>query len=202
VARDRHQSNRPNNVGHLRPLISAVASAIPVVILCIVSFDAAASGSLPVSPRYLQATSAYNGLQVKPSTITYTGDGTGLLAGAVARNQRPGIHWTRWTAAVALGTGFNQLNDCNPYCARGKFRGYPVKIELWHPQVVVDTLVFTRMTIFYTKSRPRGEPRHYTFTDTYTGSGYGWGPPDEQGYCVHTYGMRPAAGCKNIHTLP
>jgi len=172
------------------------------VILGIASSGAAASGSLPVSPTYLQATDEYNGLQVEPATITYTGDGTGFLGGPVARNQQSGIHWTKWTTAVALGTGFNQLNDCIPYCARGKFHGYRVRIELWHPQVLVGTLVFTRMTIFYRHSRPRGEPRHYTFTDTYIGSGYGWGPPDEQGYCVHTYGVRPAAGCKNIHSLP
>jgi hypothetical protein len=61
------------------------------------------------------------------------------------------------------------------------------------------------MTIFYERNRLRGEPSHYTFTDTYRGGtlgGYGWGPPDEQDYCVNTYGQPPAAGCKNIHTLP
>ncbi len=74
------------------------------------------------------------------------------------------------------------MNNCNPSCAGGTFRGYPVKIELWRPRALAGTLVFTRMTIFYKKSPPRGESRQYTFTDTYisrTGGGYGWGPPDK-----------------------
>ncbi len=165
-----------------------------------------ASGTLPVSPTYLNATDAYNGLQIEPARITYTGDGTGFLGGARARNQRAGIHWSSWTAAVARGTGFNQLDDCEPDCARGKFHGYAVRIELWRSETLAGTLVFTRMTIFYERRRPRGEPRHYTFTDMHVGAtsggGYSWGPPDALGYCVHTYGQPPAPGCKNIHSLP
>ncbi len=121
------------------------------------------------------------------------------------RNRQSGIHWTKWTTGLALGTGFNQLNNCEPDCAGGTFSGYPVKIELWRPRTLHGTLVFARMTIFYERNRPRGEPSHYTFTDTYTGGtlgGYSWGPPDEQGYCVNTYGQPPAASCKNSHSLP
>ncbi len=167
--------------------------------------DASAAGTLPVSPTFLNASAADNGLQVKPVRITYTGDGTGFLGGASARKQNSDIQWTRWTTRVALGTGFNQLNNCNPSCAGGTYRGYRVKIELWRPRTLAGTLVFTRMTIFYKKRPPRGEPRHYTFTDTHTGGtlgGYGWGPPTAQSYCTHTYGLKPFATCKNIHSLP
>ncbi|HWX43894.1 MAG TPA: hypothetical protein VNY52_01060 [Solirubrobacteraceae bacterium] len=148
----------------------------------------------------MSATGEY--LQVRPATITYTGDGTGFLGGANVRNRRAGIDWTKWTSATALGTGFNQLDNCNPDCARGMFHGYAVKIELWRPRTLAGTLVFTRMTIFYTRSRPRAEPPHYTFTDTYEHGGFGWGPPSEQSYCTHPYGLPAAAGCKNIHSLP
>jgi hypothetical protein len=122
--------------------------------------DGSASTTLPVSPTYLDATAAYKGLEVKPTTITYTGDGTGFLGGAHARNQNSGVHWTKWTTHVVLGTAFNQLNNCNPSCAVGTFRGYRVKLELWRPRTLGGTLVFTRLTIFYKTSRPRGEPRH------------------------------------------
>jgi hypothetical protein len=61
-----------------------------------------------------------------------------------------------------------------------------LKIELWRPRTLAGTLVFTRMTIFYTKGRPQGKPRHYTFTDSYTRGGYGWGPPTAQTYCINT----------------
>ncbi len=171
----------------------------------IVGSNASASGSLPVSPTFLRATTAYDGLQIKPATITYTGDGTGLLGGSNVRDQKSGIDWTKWTSDLALGSGFNQLNNCTPSCGGGTFHGYPVKIEMWRPRTLGGTLVFTRMTIFYKRRRPPRAQSHYTFTDTYisgTGGGYSWGPPSEEGYCTHTYGQPPEATCKNIHTLP
>jgi hypothetical protein len=170
-----------------------------------VAADAPASRTLPVSPTFLRATTAYDGLQVKPATITYTGDGTGFLGGPNVRNRNAGIDWTKWTTGVALGSGYNQLNNCTPSCAGGTFTGYSVKIEMWRPRTLHGTLVFTRMTIFYKHSHPPGGQSHYTFTDTYTGGtlgGYGWGPPSEEGYCIKTYGQPPEPSCKNIHTLP
>lgn len=183
--------------------IAALVSGIGLV--AAIAAGASAAASLPVSPTYLSATAAYNGLQVEPARITFTGDGSGFLSGAHARDQSSGIRWTKWTRRLALGTGFEQLNDCSPSCAGGTFHGFPVRIELWRPQTVGGTLVFTRMTIFYTKAPPRGEPRHYTFTDIYRQGGrpgYSWAPPDDQGYCVNTGGLKPAAGCTNIHSLP
>ena len=185
--------------------IAARALLIVVVGIGVAAVGASALVALPVVPTFLNAGAASNGLQVEPATITYTGDGTGILGGANVRNQKSGIHWTKWTTHGALGSGFNQLNNCNPSCAGGTFRGYRVQIELWRPRTLAGALVFTRMTIFYITSHPNGEPRHYTFTDTHiggTGGGFSWGPPTEQGYCTHTYGLKPAVGCKNIHSLP
>lgn len=167
--------------------------------------DASASGGLPVSPTFLRATAAADGLQVEPASITYTGDGTGLLGGRNVRDRSSGIDWTKWTPSLALGSGYNQLNDCTPSCAGGRFSGYAVRIEMWRPRTLSGTLVFTRMTIFYKKNHPRGDRKHYTFTDTYIGGiggGYGWGPPTEESYCVNTYSQPPEPSCKNIHTLP
>jgi hypothetical protein len=167
--------------------------------------DARGSDTLTVSPVFIRATAAFDGLQVKPVRITYTGDGSGFLGGENARDLHSGIDWTKWTAELALGTGVNQLDDCEPDCAGGTFHGHRVRIELWRPRTLSGTLVFTRMTIFYEGTRPAGESSHYTFTDVYiagTGGGYGWGPPSEEGYCKNTYGEPPAAGCGNIHTLP
>jgi hypothetical protein len=168
----------------------------------VIAVGASASGTLPLSPTVVPASAVNNGLQVRPATITYTGDGTGYLGGA---NRNSSIHWTKWTTHIAVGTGFNQLNNCIPSCAGGKFHGYRVKIELWRPRTVGGRFVFTRLTIFYKLSRPAGEPRHYTFTDIHVrgaGGGYSWGPPAEQDYCVNTFGLKPAPGCKNIHSLP
>jgi hypothetical protein len=163
---------------------------------------AQASKTLPVSPTFLRATGVDEGLQVKPFTIVYTGDGTGLLSGRNVRDRTSGISWTKWTASEALGSAYDQLNNCTPDCGDGKFTGYRVSIELWRPQRLHGTLVFTRMTIFYVRSRPPHHPKHYTFTDTFVGGGYSWGPPGEEGYCVKTFGQPPEPSCKNIHALP
>jgi hypothetical protein len=103
-----------------------------------------------------------------------------------------------------LAPGSISLLICNATCGHRVFRAYSVRIELWRPRTLASTRVFTRMTIFYKRHRPRGEPHHYTFTDTYRarGGGYSWGPPTELGYCVHTHGLRPWPTCKNIHSLP
>jgi hypothetical protein len=197
--RNRHLSHvrlRREYVAALATLLALIACAAGV---------ASASSPLPLSPVYLNATAAYNGLQVRPSRIYYTGDGTGFLGGRKARDQHSRLRWSAWTRRLARGTGFDQLDDCNPFCARGHFHGFPIRIELWRPRTLAGTLVFTRMTIWYTARRPQGAPPHYTYTDTLTARGsrgYSWWPPSEQGYCVNTQGLKPEPQCKNIHALP
>jgi hypothetical protein len=178
-------------------------SSVLVMLLSTCGASASVAAPLPTSPVYLDATEAYNGLQVEPATITYTGDGTGLLGGYRVRGPNARIKWTSWTGKRARGSGFNQLNDCVPFCAHGHFHRYPVRIEMWRPAQVAGLLVFSRMTIFYLGARPRGESSHYTFTDSYrAGGGFGWGPPDREGYCRNTHGLKPAPGCSNINSLP
>lgn len=189
---------------HLYRLVLVTCVSAPAGLLT----ASAAEAHLPLSPVYLGASYAYNGLsyrglQVEPNTITYTGDGTGLLGGSSARDERSGIHWTRWGKSRAFGTGFNQLNDCNPFCAAGHFHGYPVRIEMWQPRTLGGILVFTRLTIFYVRRRPPEASAYYTFTDSYKhGYGYGWGPPDLKDYCSGSYGVPPAPGCSNTRSLP
>jgi hypothetical protein len=170
----------------------------------------AASASLPLSPVFLDATLAHEGLQVEPARITYTGDGTGFLGGADVGDESSSIEWTQWTTGAALGTGFDQLDNCDPDCADGTYTGYRVRIDMWRPRVLAGTLVFTRMTIFFLRHTPRGAPHHYTFTDTHTAGRYGsfgWGPPGADTYCTYhgkkPYpGWKPFPGCQNIHSLP
>jgi hypothetical protein len=199
-----------------RCVLRARAATGPVVLVAllgcfgVLAASAAASTSLPLSPVFLDATRAHEGLQVEPATITYTGDGTGFLGGADVRDKSSGIEWTQWTARAALGTGFDQLNNCDPDCAGGTYTGYQVRIEMWRPRVLARTLVFTRMTIFFLRHTPRHAPHHYTFTDTHTAGrygGYGWGPPGAGVYCTYRGkkpypGWKPEPGCQNIHSLP
>lgn len=183
-------------------LIVAVAALGAVATLGALASEASAASALPRAPADLGATARNHGLQVRPAAILYTEDGTGFLGDARPRG-KAGIDWTRWTARVALGTAFNQIDNCRPSCATGPYHGYRVRIEAWRSRKLHGALVFTRLTIFYAGSRPPGEPRHYTFTDTYVRpGGFGWGPPGAS-YCTRRKrGSSAAVGCNNIHSLP
>jgi hypothetical protein len=155
---DRTPTKTSSDASSYRAPLILVLTSLVFAVTAALAGDALASATLPVSPVFLNASSAYNGLQVEPRSITYTGDGTGLLGGANPRDHGPGIDWMSWTADIALGTGFNQLDNCSPSCAEGKFSGYPVKIELWRARTLAGTLVFTRMTIFYRTGARGGLP--------------------------------------------
>jgi hypothetical protein len=66
-----------------------------------------------------------NAYDYRPARITVAcGDGNA----EVVR-----LHWSEWTAARAVGFGTWRQNDCEPYCAAGKFHDYPVRLALTEP---------------------------------------------------------------------
>jgi hypothetical protein len=90
---------------------------------------------------------------VRPKQIVYTGDGSGFLAGPgkTGRHPKPGkLKWSSWTAGAALGSGDDWLNNCEPFCAAGRFSQHAVNIKLYRPRTMLRLLVFTRMTLHYT----------------------------------------------------
>jgi len=67
------------------------------------------------------------------------------------------LHWVSWGSDAAFATGVEQINNCTPNCAAGKFINYPVLVDLWrseplpgHPGV----RYFSRVTRVYTANRP------------------------------------------------
>jgi hypothetical protein len=68
------------------------------------------------------------------------------------------IHWDKWRSNRAKGTGFLQVNDCNPNCAQGTFSAYPVKIELRRPKQTNcggdEVNMFRRAHLRYTGAKP------------------------------------------------
>jgi hypothetical protein len=91
---------------------------------------------------------------VRPKQIVYTGDGSGFLAGPgrAGRHPKPSkLTWSSWTAGAALGSGDDWLNNCEPFCAAGKFSQNAVNIKLYRPRTMLRLLVFTRMTLHYTR---------------------------------------------------
>ncbi len=123
-------------------------------LLCVGSAaSAAARTKLPV---YLGPPSAAY-MQVRPFTIVWTGDGSGLFAGrGTARRARHfgRLHWTAWSAGHARGWGANWLDNCSPDCARGTFTPYNVNLNAFRARRLLGYDVFTRMTVTYTGRRP------------------------------------------------
>jgi hypothetical protein len=67
------------------------------------------------------------------------------------------LHWVSWSSGAAFATGIEQINNCTPDCAAGKFINYPVLVDLWRPEALPGhpgTSYFTRATRVYTANRP------------------------------------------------
>ncbi len=96
------------------------------------------------------------GFKVRPSTIYYTGDGSGVIgelpSGYPAAGTRPGsLDWTVWTRSRASATGTVWLKSCDPDCAASSFYRYALTLTAGR----VRDGHFTRMTLRY---RYRGHP--------------------------------------------
>jgi hypothetical protein len=93
---------------------------------------------------------------VKPSQFIITcADGNDYLAK---------LKWSHW-GATASGKGTEWINTCNPNCAAGKFRKFGASVKLWRPKARPHHRgqeYFTRMTLTYTHSVPKGFHRHRT----------------------------------------
>lgn len=88
----------------------------------------------------------------EPGKIVYSGDGSALLAGSGTIRSR--LHWTKWNRSGARATGSDWHDNCIPDCARGAYSAYPVKLRAYRPRWIEGYLVFTRVTVTYTGSRP------------------------------------------------
>jgi hypothetical protein len=67
------------------------------------------------------------------------------------------LHWVSWGSGAAFATGIEQINNCKPNCAAGKFINYPVLVNLWRPEPLrghPGTFYFSRVTRVYTANRP------------------------------------------------
>jgi len=89
--------------------------------------------------------------EVRPTDfILACGDGNSRLIS---------LHWTQWLPNSARAEGINVVNDCQPYCAAGRFHPYTVivrldKVQPWKKQPQLQH--YTRITLFYTDKRPAG----------------------------------------------
>jgi hypothetical protein len=67
------------------------------------------------------------------------------------------LHWVSWGSGAAFATGVEQINNCTPNCAAGRFINYPVLVDLWRPEPLSGhpgVRYFSRVTRVYTANRP------------------------------------------------
>lgn len=88
------------------------------------------------------------GLVMPPDFLLACGDGNDRLGG---------LYWSHWGSDYAVGTGYEEANDCDPYCAAGHFHSFPVKIRLSDPKPWTgdpNLRHFTKLTITYVDTEP------------------------------------------------
>ena len=120
---------------------------------------AAASGAAPTLPKVEDESGTYCCVRavvaVDPGEIVFSNDGHALFAGARSASSTRGYHpltWKTWTGVKATGTGY--------LWAGGLDSG--VRLSLWRPEHVHGYLLFTRITVTYTSSKPPKAPPTFT----------------------------------------
>jgi hypothetical protein len=137
--------------------VASRAGAVALATAGFVAVAAAVALAKVQLPAYDGPIVAGKNPQVRPGTIIYTGDGSGVLAGRGTRSRHPKfgrLHWTSWNATEARAFGADWVNNCVPFCAAGTFTPYPVNIRAFRPRVVEHHRIFTRMQVTYTGKRP------------------------------------------------
>jgi hypothetical protein len=70
--------------------------------------------------------------QVRPATISYTGDGTGIVGGLDGTSVRHlgHLNWTTYNSGEGLAVGLVWLDNCTPDCAQGRFSAHRVHVRV------------------------------------------------------------------------
>ncbi len=120
-------------------ITAALLLAAPVTVGAISALPAQAAGTPP--PKLVNCTGKG---AVKPSSyVLFCGDANEALAR---------LHWTTWTATDAAATGVAEANTCEPSCAAGKLKEYPVTVSATR----VRSGHFTRLAVTFPSSHPSG----------------------------------------------
>lgn len=145
---------RPNWTGSGRWLRASLVATFVSALggLAPTTVSPAQATALQATPRAPSASGPANLLRRRPYSITYSGDGSALLAGR--SRIRAHLRWTTWTNRQARGWGADWHDNCTPDCARGSYHAYPAIVHLYRPRQVGGYRVFTRMTVTYTAKHP------------------------------------------------
>ncbi|HTU74731.1 MAG TPA: hypothetical protein VMG38_14550 [Trebonia sp.] len=110
---------------------------------------AAATAPAATAPAYLLLTCSDQG-QTEPSSFIMTCADAGM--------RLEGLRWTTWSSHFASAYGTFSENDCEPNCASGHVRDYPVVVTAWGSKGVPghsSERAYTELTLtFPASSRP------------------------------------------------
>lgn len=160
---------------------SLLATAALFALTMALAAGPAAARQAPLPELPTQAAEHDEELQVRPATISFTGDGTGYVGGRTTSPRhygRGGIRWLSWTQRSAFGRGYVWISDCRPYCAAGHFHKHRGTVRATRARHGL----FTRLKIVYRWGGRRvQEHRVLEHTPSYTAGGkrypgfYYWG---------------------------
>lgn len=68
-----------------------------------------------------------------------------------------GLKWSTWTRKTASGNGTADVLTCDPSCAGGQFKSYPIKLTADRPKACPKNgRQFTRLTYSFKNKKPKG----------------------------------------------
>jgi hypothetical protein len=129
--------------------VRSAASLIGVLAAVLLAVAAPlASGSTQQTRLLGDSARFYLTWQVRPASILYTEDSSGILGGFDGTGiARPGhLKWSKWSAGRAVGSGAVRIDGCKPSCSGGTFTAHAVSVVAF--RAVGDH--FTRLTLRYT----------------------------------------------------
>jgi hypothetical protein len=132
-------------------------AAVLIAILLSVGATGCASASTRATDTALTKRSAPRTVVVDCNFKPQARPSSFILTCADAGDVLAHLHWVSWAPAAAFATGIEQVNDCTPNCAAGKFINYPILVNLWRPESLPGhpgVLYFSRVTRVYTANRP------------------------------------------------
>lgn len=133
-----------------RRLISATAAGSCVLALGLGLNGAASATTTSATGVFSERTVVLNcqgHAQLRPGRFT--------LACADDNDYLTGLAWKSWGPRLASATGVQNVSDCVPYCAAGRFHRYPVDVVLWHPATAgPGSQRYTAITLLYPGPHP------------------------------------------------
>ena len=133
------------------------AAALIAILLAVVATGCASAPTRATDAALIQRTPAANTVVVNCLLKPQTRPSSFVLTCADANDVLVDLHWVSWRPAAAFATGIEQINDCTPTCAAGKFISYPILVDLWRPEPLPGhpgVFYFSRVTRVYTANRP------------------------------------------------